>query len=224
MERNSTRLGILRSSLEAVAGLIVFAIGIYLVIQAGIGVAPWDVFCIGLSYQTGFLYGTCSILISCAIILIDALLLREKIGLGMILDTIVVGKTIDFLNWLDLVHKPDSLWIAIVMLLIGFLIEGFGQYLYIRDALGCGPRDAFQMGLGKRMPKVPIGVVNIMILAVVFVIGWLLGGPVGIGTLIAPVGIGLTQQLAFTIFKFDPKAVKHQDVIESARIIFNKQA
>lgn len=223
MERNTTTLKILKSAVEASFGLVIFAAGIYLTIQAGIGAAPWDIFCLGLSKQTGFLYGTCSIIISGSILLIDGLILKEQIGLGMIINTLVIAKTIDVLNYFDPVKTPDSLIVSILMMLVGFLLEGYGQFLYIRVALGCGPRDAFQMGIGKRMPKVPIGVVNIMILAVVFCIGWALGGPIGIGSLIAPVGMGLMQQLAFNSVKFEPKSVKHQNFFESLKVFAGKK-
>jgi uncharacterized membrane protein YczE len=113
---NKTRLDILKNSLLAVAGLMTFAVGAYLIIQANIGVNPWDTFCIGLSQKLGILYGTASIIISFSVIALD-ILLREKIGLGTILDAIVVGKTVDLLNWLDIVPKQDNVIIGVVMLL-----------------------------------------------------------------------------------------------------------
>lgn len=214
---------ILKNCVKAALGLALFACGVYLIIQANIGVAPWDVFCLGLAKQTGFLYGTCSIIISVVILFLDAVIMTEKIGLGMIIDTLVVGKTVDLLNFLDLVHDPGNLWISLIMITVGFFIMGYGQYIYISVGLGCGPRDAFQVGLGKKMPRLPIGVVLIIILLVVLIIGYLLGGPVGIGTLIAPFGVGLMQQLVFNMRHFEPKNVVHQDLIESIRIIFRKR-
>lgn len=219
---NNTRLDILKNSLLATGGLMSFACGVYLVIQANIGAAPWDVFCIGLSQTCGILYGNASILISIVLIVID-LLMKEKIGIGTILDAIVVGKTVDLLNWLDIVPKQEKIWISIIMLIAAFFLEGFSQYLYMKAGLSCGPRDSFQIALGRRMPKIPIGVVNIFILITVLIIGYFLGGPVGIGTILAPVGIGLMQQLAFNMMKFEPKNITHQNIIQSARIIFKKK-
>ena len=97
---NQTPLDVLKNSLLAAFGLFCFGVGVYLTIQANIGVAPWDAFCIGLSQKLGILYGTASIMISLTIVVID-LLLKERIGIGMILDAIVVGKAVDFCNWLN---------------------------------------------------------------------------------------------------------------------------
>ena len=218
---NNTRLDVLKNSIIATLGLIVFGFGVYLVIQADIGVAPWDVFCIGLSQTLGILYGNASIMISATIIILD-LIMKEKIGLGTILDAIVVGKTVDFLNWIDLIHKPESVWVSIIMLIIAFFLEGIAQIIYMKASLSCGPRDAFQIALGRRMPKIPIGVVNIFILATVTIIGYFLGGPIGIGTAIAPVGIGLFQQLDFNLLKFEPKDVEHQGLLASIKVLLGK--
>lgn len=220
---NQTRLDIFKNSLVAVAGLMAFAFGTYLIIQANIGVDPWDTFCIGLSNKLGILYGTANIIISFSIIAID-LLLREKIGIGTILDAIVVGKTVDLLNWLDLIPKQENLAISLLMLFAGFFIAGFSQYLYMKAGLSCGPRDAFQIALGRRLHKIPIGGVNVIILSVVLIIGWFLDGPIGIGTLISPFGLGFMQQLAFNMMKFEPKSVHHQDLICSIRILFGKNS
>ncbi len=219
---NQTRLDIFKNSLLATAGLMSFAVGTYLIIQANLGVNPWDTFCIGLSEKLGILYGSASIIISFSIIAID-LLLREKIGIGTILDAIVVGKTVDLLNWLDIVPKQDNVIIGIIMLLLGFFIAGFSQYLYMKAGLSCGPRDGFQIAIGRRLHMIPIGGVNVIILSVVLVIGWLLDGPIGVGTLISPFAMGFMQQFAFNLMKFEPKDVAHQDLIASAKVLFGKR-
>ena len=219
---NDTRLGILKNSVTATLGLMLFGVAVYLVIQANIGVNPWDAFCLGLADKLGVLYGTASIMISFAVICID-LLLREKIGLGTILDAVVVVKTVDLLNWLDLIPKQNSMWISLPMMFLGFFIAGFSQYIYMKAGLSCGPRDAMQVAIGRRMPRVPIGAVNVIILAVVLLIGWGLGGPIGIGTLIAPFASGGFQQLAFNIMKFEPKEVKHQDLTESFNVLSGRK-
>ncbi|MCR5482158.1 MAG: hypothetical protein K6F52_05120 [Clostridia bacterium] len=197
---------------------MIFGFGVYLTIQANIGVAPWDAFALGLSSTFGILYGTASIIVSFTVIALD-LIMREQIGIGTILDAIVVGKTVDLLNWLGLVPKSESLWFSLLLFLVGFLIMGFSQFLYMKSGLSCGPRDAMLVGLNRRINKIPIGALNTCILAVVLVIGWFLGGPVGIGSIIAPFGIGLMQQLAFNILKFEPRKVKHQNIISSCRVI-----
>ena len=218
---NQTRLDIFKNSISATLGLMCFAVGTYLVIQANLGVNPWDTFCIGLSQKLGILYGTASIIISFSIIALD-LLLREKIGIGTILDAIVVGKTVDLLNWLDIVPKQESPVIGIIMMLVGFFIGGFSQFLYMRAGLSCGPRDGFQIAIGRRLHMIPIGGINVIILSVVLVIGWFLDGPIGIGTLISPFAMGFMQQFAFNLMKFEPKEVVHQDLFGSLKVLFAK--
>ena len=81
----------------------------------------------------------------------------------------------------------------------------------------CGPRDSLLVGLGKRMPKVPIGIVEIILWAAVLLMGYLLGGPVGIGTLISTFGAGLVMQLVYNIIRFEPRDLRHRDVLTVAR-------
>lgn len=219
---NKTPLDILKNAIMATLGLMMFAVGTYLIIQANIGVDPWDAFSIGLSKRCNILFGTASIIISFAVIGVD-LLLREKIGLGTLLDAIVVGKTVDLLNWLDLIPEQDNLFIGILMLLAGFFIAGFSQYLYMKAGLCCGPRDAMQIAIGRRLHMIPIGGVNVIILVIVLIVGWRLGGPIGIGTLIAPFAAGAMQQFAFNKMKFEPKDVQHQSFIESFRVLTKRE-
>lgn len=219
---NRTRLDIFKNSLLATAGLMSFAVAVYLIIQADLGVNPWDTFCIGLSEKLGILYGTANIIIAFTVIGFD-LLLREKIGIGTILDAIVVGKTVDLLNWLDIIPKQDNVFIGIIMLTLGCFIAGFSQYLYMKAGLSCGPRDGFLVAIGRRLKKIPIGGVNAIILSVVLVIGWFLDGPIGIGTLLSPLLMGFTQQVAFNLMKFEPKDVVHQDLFGSIRVLLGKR-
>ena len=83
---------------------------------------------------------------------------------------------------------------------------------------GCGPRDAFFVGVGKRLPKVPIGAVQIIVQIAVLVIGYFLGGPVGIGTIIATFGIGTAMQIVYSIIKFEPRDIVHKDFFEILRL------
>ncbi len=214
-----TRRLLFKKSIVAALGLMLFSCGLYLIIQANIGVAPWDVLCFGVAWTIGVKYGTASIGISLTVVLIDVIM-KEKIGLGTLIDSVVVGKTVDLLMWLDPVPMVyDNLPLSIGMLPIAFLIMGYGQYIYMKVGLCFGPRDALQVALGRRMPKVPIGVVLTILMLIVLTAGWLLGGPVGIGTVISPVGVGLMQQLAFLTVKFEPKDVVHQSLFGSWKVI-----
>ena len=218
---NQTVSGILLNCLQAAIALFFNGLGVYLTMHADIGAGPWDVFNLGLSKTFGILYGTASISVSCTILLID-ILLKEPIGIAMFIDSFVVGKAVDLFNYLDIVPRPGNLPMAICMQLVGLLIMGYTQYFYMRSALGCGPRDTLLVGLKKRMKKIPIGVVSILLLGTATLAGYFLGGPVGIGTLICAVLSGPIMQLAFHTVHFDATRIRHQNLVESAAVLFKK--
>ncbi len=219
---NRTPKEILRSIVTASFGLIVFAFGGYLTIQANIGTRPWDVFAIGLSKRFNVLYGTASITVALTILVID-ILLKEKIGIGMLLDTFIVGKTIDVLNYFNVVPARQSTVGGVICLILGITVSSFAYYLYMRAGLGCGPRDALLVGLNRKFKGVPIGAISIALMVTVTLIGWLLGGPVGLGTILCALLEGPFMQAAFNVLHFDPTAVKHQDIITSLRVLFGKE-
>ncbi len=215
---NKTPKQVIQHTLFAALGLILFGVGLHFSIRANIGVAPWDALCLGLSQTFGVQYGTASISIACTLIIVD-LILKEKIGIGTFLDAFIVGKTVDFCNKINLVPQMQSLPCGLLSMFIGMVIMGFSQFIYMRTALGCGPRDSFLIALGKRFSRVPIGVVSIGMLSVVLLIGWLLGGPVGIGTLIAAFCIGPIMQFEFSLVKFNPTQVSHQNILSSIKVL-----
>ena len=219
--QNQTRSSILKNCLLAACGLFLFGIGVYLTVQANIGTAPWDSFSLGLSGVTGIRFGDMMVIVSFLVLAFD-LLLREKIGSGMILDAILVGKTVDLLNLLDLVKPRQSFAGGLACMAAGMVICGFAQAMYMKAALGCGPRDTLLVGLSRRLKRVPIGVVSIGIQATVAFLGFLLGGPVGLGTLLYVLLQGPIMQMDFALVRFDAKAVRHQDLIESARVFAGK--
>lgn len=218
---NASRRAILLNMLLAAAALFVNGFGIYLTIQANIGAGPWDVLSLGVSKTLGILYGTAAVAISYGILAVDALL-REPIGVAMFIDALVVGKTVDLFNRLNPVPPCASPLTGVPLMVLGLFIIAYTQYFYMSAALGCGPRDTLLVGLAKRAGRVPIGVVTIGLLSAVTFLGWLLGGPVGVGTLIFAFGMGPIMQLAFRTARFDPKAVRHQHLLASARVLFGK--
>lgn len=221
-EQNQSLISILKNSLLAAFGLFGFGVGVYLTIQANIGVAPWDTFYLGINKVTGIQYGNISIAASIIIILIDVFVLKERIGIGTLLDAVVVGKTVDLMNWLNLVPAQQNMIVGVILMLIGLFIMGFSQYLYMQAGLSCGPRDSMLVGISKKIPKVKVGYIGTAILITVFILGWLLDGPIGVGTIIAVALQGTLMQVAFNIMKFDPKDITHQDLIQSMRVIFKK--
>ena len=104
-------------------------------------------------------------------------------------------------------------------MLVGFVFMALGMAVYMKSEQCCGPRDALLVGLGKRMQKIPIGIVEAFLWAVVLLVGWLLEGPVGIGTLISTFGAGIVMQIVYTIIHFDPRNLRHKDVIETTKTL-----
>lgn len=217
LQGNRTPAAIIRNMIIAAASLFVNGFGVYLTIQANIGAAPWDVLNLGLSGSLGILYGNASIAVSLTILTID-LLLKEPIGIAMFIDAVVVGKAVDFFNWLQVVPPCRSLTTAIPVLLAGLIVLSYTQYAYMMASLGCGPRDTLLVGLAKRAKRLPIGTVSIALLSTATLIGWLLGGPVGIGTLLCAFGTGPVMQLAFRTVHFDATGIQHQRLRESVKV------
>ena len=220
--QNSTIGAILLHMLLAAVSLFVNGFGVWLTIHASIGAGPWDVFNLGVSKTFGILYGTASIAVSAAILIID-ILMKEPIGIAMVIDALVVGKTVDLFDHLNPVPVPGTWFGSIAMIFAGLVIMGYTQCFYMRASLGCGPRDTLLVGLKKRSKRIPIGVVSILLLASVTLVGALLGGPVGIGTLICAFGTGPIMQAAFQTVHFDATQIHHQVFAESFDVLRSHQ-
>ena len=220
---NTTRKEIIRNMILASFGLFVFAIGVYLTIQANIGVAPWDVLNQGLTKRTGFLYGNVMIMVSLTVILLDVLM-KEPIGMGMLLDTLVVGKTVDLMNYLNLVKPRQTLWGGALLLIAGIFLLAIGMRIYMALGLGCGPRDTFLVALCKRFPKLSIGALNVIMWATVTVIGWFLGGQVGLGTIVSVVAMGPVLNTLCKLTNFNAADVVHQNLLKTLKILITGEA
>ena len=199
--------------LQIAFGLWVFSFGVHLTIFANIGVAPWDCLGMGIAAHTPLNYGLAMTATSVAILLID-LALRERIGYGTIIDALLTGNFVQLYNDLNPFAPGDSVWVGVVLMLVGFVFMALGMWIYMRASQGCGPRDALLVGLGKRLPSVPIGAVQIVLWSAVTVVGWLLGGPVGIGTLLSAFGAGAVTQVVYQLLHFEPRDIDHRDVVE----------
>ena len=202
--------------LKIVLGLLVFAFGVHLTIYANIGLAPWDCLGMGISYHTPLNYGLSMTAIAVIILIID-ILLGERIGYGTIIDALLTGNFIQMFNGLNPLHENDNLWLGIAIMIFGLAFMAIGMLIYMKGAQGCGPRDALLIGLGKRMSRIPIGIVEILLWSLVLLLGWLLGGPVGVGTLISTFGAGIVMQLIYNALHFEPRKIVHRDIFEVTR-------
>ena len=123
----------------------------------------------------------------------------------------------DSMNLVPTIHNPV---LGLGILLLGMVILAYSQSLYMSACLGCGPRDALLVGLGKKLRKLPIGLVSILLSAVVCGVGFLLGGSVGLGTVLFLVCNGVVMQLVFRVIRFEPRNLTHMGLHQM--LIFDK--
>lgn len=216
----STDFKPISSLFRIIFGLVIYSFGVYLTIYANIGLAPWDCLGMGITKHTPLNYGSSMVLIGvCAIVI--QLILRERIGFATLFDALITGKLTQL--FIDISPYPEnhSLWFGIIFLLFGSLFIALGMYVYMSAECGCGPKDGLLIAIGKRMPKIPIGVVEIMLWAVVTLFGWMLGGTVGIGTLISVLGAGAVMHLFYTVIHFEPRKLRHRSIKDTFSILFD---
>ena len=166
-------------------GLVTCGIGLAFIIRADLGLDSWDVLHQGLSEQTGISIGLVTIVVGFALFAIS-LPLGEQIGLGTLLNVLLIGTTIDLTLWV--LDEPSSAAVQWLFLLGGTVAFAVGSGFYIGAGLGPGPRDSVMTSLARRGLR--IGSVRTGIEVMVLILGWLLGGSVGVGTLVFALTIG----------------------------------
>jgi uncharacterized membrane protein YczE len=177
---------------RCVTGLALFGVGISLQIESRLGNPPWDVFHQGVANQVGLGIGTVIILTGIALLVLFWIPLRQKPGLGTVLNALEIGLVANVV--LDAIPRVETMALRIPMLLGGILLVALGSALYIGSGLGPGPRDGIMTGLAAR--GIQIRVARTFIEVTVLVVGWLLGGQVGVGTVLFAIAIGpLVQPL-----------------------------
>jgi len=201
-------------------GLFLCAVGIVMTINANLGLAPWDVFHQGIANIFNITIGKANIIIGIIIVIAESLS-GERLGWGTLCNMLFVGIFIDVLMLNNLVPTFDRVIPSIIMILLGMLIIGFGCYLYIGAGLGAGPRDNMMVIFTKKTNK-SVRLVKCSIELVVLIIGYILGGKVGIGTVIMAIGGGYFTQLAFKIAKFDVSKVEQRIIADDVSFIKDK--
>lgn len=179
-------------------GLIVMSLGITMTIKGNVvGTSPWDVFHIGLFKQLGLTIGSWSILTGLLIICVTSIYLKSIPKLATLLNMLLIGTFIDIFNWL--LPNADVLLGQVSYFLAGFVVMSMGCGLYIAASLGAGPRDTVMMIIASKGYSVKTGRMVMEVFAAFA--GWLLGGPVGIGTVILALGTGYIIQPSLFYFK-----------------------
>ncbi|GMQ85913.1 MAG: membrane protein [Acidimicrobiia bacterium] len=186
-------------------GLVLFGLGLALMVIADLGLAPWDVFHQGISERTGIPIGTVVIIIGLLLLLLW-FPLQERIGIGTIANAIVIGLVLD-LSLLVLPDRLDLLMVRWAAMLVGVVVVAIGSGYYIGSGLGPGPRDGLMTGIA-RITGSPIGLVRGVLEISVLVVGWLLGGTVGIGTVVFALAIGPLVQFFLSRLQVPPVVLK----------------
>lgn len=180
-------------------GLMMMSLGVTLMIRANLGVSPWDVLQIGLSITFGQTVGFWSQMIGVFLLFLTYFLSRKRPTIGTLLNMLLIGWFID----LFLMFGKDTMYTGMysyITLVAGIVLIAVGAGLYISSNLGAGPRDGIMLVLSDRW-RWSIRRVKIVMEAFVLVIGWWLGGPVSIGTLIFTIIIGPIMQLCIHLFR-----------------------
>ncbi|MCT9932758.1 hypothetical protein N5079_21370 [Planotetraspora sp. A-T 1434] len=196
-ELSLPRFGSLSSRLlRLYIGLTAYGTGIGLLVQSGLGLDPWEVFHQGLSVRTGWSMGVCINLVG-ALVLLLWIPLRQRPGLGTISNVVLVGTFADLVMWL--VPEPGQWAAKWAFLLGGIVCIAAASGLYINAGFGPGPRDGLMTGLARLGLSIRLG--RTLVELTVLGAGWLLGGTVGVGTVVFAVTIGPLTQLFMKVFR-----------------------
>ena len=193
-------------------GFLLYGLAIALIVRANLGTGTWVVLEVALANILGIKIGTMTVYMG-FLVLILALALREQVGWGTLGNILSIGPWLNL--FLDLIVLPkDNLALQIGMFLLGILIQGIATAVYIGVDAGAGPRDSLMLAI-HRTTGVSIRLARGVIEVIVVLIGWLLGGPLGLGTVVFALSIGPSVQWAFKLFKVQPHK-SEAEVIEAA--------
>ena len=177
--------------IQLYAGLVLYGVSMALIIRSGLGNMPWDVLHQGLAGRMGWSIGAVSILVG-ALVLLCWIPLRQRPGLGTVSNVVVIGLAVD--ATLALVPAPSPLPVRVGLLVAGVLLNAVATAAYIGVHLGPGPRDGLMTGLVRRTGR-SVRLVRTSIEVAVVATGWLLGGTLGVGTVVYAVAIGPLVQV-----------------------------
>lgn len=194
-------------------GLFLYALGITMTLQAQIGYAPWDVFHAGLAQTLEISIGLASIGTGIIIVLI-ALLFKEKIGLGSLLNMLLVGAFLDLILAWDFLPAAQNFPLGVAMMAGGLAVISLATYFYISSAFGAGPRDSLMVVLARKT-GLSVGICRAAVEITALAVGWKLGGMVGSGTVIFAVLSGFFVELTFRMLSFEVTEVKHETLQET---------
>lgn len=194
-------------------GLLLYSLGIVMTIRGNIGLTAWDVFHQGITIHTGLSMGLANICVAFALVA-TAALAGEKIGIGTVFNMILIGVFLDLLLVYEIVPSMGGQISGFALVASGLVVIAFASFFYIGAGFGAGPRDSIMVMIVKRT-NIRVGVARGIVEGTVMLIGWLLGGFVGLGTVVAALGISFTVQSVFKLLNFDVKNVRQESISET---------
>ncbi len=172
--------------IRLLTGLFLYGFTMAMMVESTLGLDPWDVFHEGVTHHVGLTFGQVTIVTGAAVLLLW-IPLKQMPGLGSILNVIVIGLAADF--GIAVIDQPDNLWLRVGLLVGGIVGNGLAGALYIGALLGPGPRDGLWLGLVRRTGR-SVRYWRTVIEVTVLVVGFVLGGTVGVGTVLYALSIG----------------------------------
>ena len=200
-----------RRILQLFAGLILYGITDAMILGARLGADPWDVFHQGLARRTGLAVGTCVVVVGVVVLLLW-IPLRQRPGFGTLCNVVGIGAVINLV--LPLMPRSPNLAASLGLLVSAVVLNGVATGAYIGAGLGPGPRDGLMTGYAARGHS--LRVVRTAIELTVVAAGFLLGGTVGVGTIVYAVSIGPLTHIFLPLFMIDPQKQRHSPVPEAA--------
>ena len=202
-----------RDFLVIQVGFLLYGLALTLIIRADLGTSTWLVFEIALADIFRITIGTMTVIVGFSVLIL-ALLMREQVGWGTLGNILSIGPWLDLCLWLIPTVK-GNLFIQILFFLAGILVQGIATAVYIGVDAGAGPRDSLMLAI-HRVTGASIRLARGIIEVIVVLAGWLLGGPLGVGTVVFALLIGPSVQWAFKVFKVKPHKPAEEDLIEAA--------
>ena len=191
----------IRDFIRIQIGFFIFGVAIALMVRGNLGTSAWAVLEVALAPKLHISIGTMTVVMG-FMVLSGALIMREKLGWGTLANILSIGPWEDF--WLSRIPSiNDNLLLQSGMLLSAIFLMGLASAIYIGVDAGAGPRDSMMLAI-KRITGISIRAARAIIEVTVVTIGWLLGGPAGIGTVVYALLVGPAVQLGFKVFKVQP--------------------
>lgn len=195
-------------------GLILYSLGMVIGYEAHVGYAPWEVFHVGISKITGISIGQASILVG-LLILVYTVLKKEPLGIGSILNMIIVGLVFDLILYTGIIPTTSSFIQSMFYVFLAMVVISFATYFYVGAGFGAGPRDGLMISISRRF-GFSMGTSRRLIEITVTLLGYFMGGQVGIGTLIFAFATGYIMDFIFVKLNFDAKTIEHRLIKKSS--------